>query len=211
MAKSAIGRSGQTAPGIPLSCDHHLVDEQNAVTFTPSSGKQAYRPAEVDAFVAYVQSARRARAPIDLDNVSFTTAKLSELGYAKEPVDQYVELVKVDAGVPLSRKAATRRRRHSRVGMFRVLDPPGVPWTVYRRWFPNWDLSFMGGADPGELGLLLFAVFWPPWVLAKFLGVRWVICVERNGIHVRDEKIRGWHESNRRLDELAAAVANGQL
>jgi len=37
------------------------------------------------------------------------------------------------------------------------------------------------GADPGDLGAYLLAVLWPPWFIAKCLGVRWIIAIERNG------------------------------
>jgi hypothetical protein len=95
--------------------------------------------------------------------------------------------------------------------MVKVRDPNGVPWTVYRRWFPHWDFSSFHGVDPGDLGAYLLAVLWLPWFIAKCLGVRWVISIERNGIEVCDARVRGWRTSQRRIQELAGAAAAGTL
>ena len=86
-----------------------------------------------------------------------------------------------------------------------------MPWTVYRRWLPNWNLSFLQGPDLSDVGGYLLAVLWPPWFIAKWLGVRWVIAIERDGKVVCDARVRGWRTSQRRIQELAGAAAAGTL
>jgi hypothetical protein len=108
-------------------------------------------------------------------------------------------------------KAGLRHRWRLARGMVKVTDPDGVLWKVYRRWFPNWDLSFLHGADPGDFGAYLLAVLWPPWFIAKCLGVRWIISIERNGNEMGDARVRGWRKSQRRIQEIAEAAAAGTL
>jgi hypothetical protein len=54
-------------------------------------------------------------------------------------------------------------------------------------------------------------VLWPPWFIAKWLGVPWVILIERNGSEIGDERVRGWRESQRRIQEIAESAAAGTL
>jgi hypothetical protein len=72
-------------------------------------------------------------------------------------------------------------------------------------------ISPFSAADPGDLGAYLLAALWPPWFIAKFLGVRWVILIERKGNEVGDERVRDWRKSQRRIREIAAAAAAGIL
>ncbi|HJT92501.1 MAG TPA: hypothetical protein VJ777_11220 [Mycobacterium sp.] len=89
-------------------------------------------------------------------------------------------------------------------------DPNGTVWTVSRRWwpFPGDALDLTFGWFELILGAL-FAVLWPFWLLAKFCGARWVITVERDGHQVGRELVRGWGESQRRINELALEVSSG--
>jgi len=87
--------------------------------------------------------------------------------------------------------------------MATVTDPDGVQWKVYRLWSPDWDYS--------DLQEAFFFIVWPLWFLAKCLGLRWIIQVERDGRWVGDAKVRGWRKSQRRIQELAESVAAGTL
>jgi hypothetical protein len=63
---------------------------------------------------------------------------------------------------------------------------------------------------PLELAIgLLFVGLWPFWLLAKVLGVRWVIVVERDGHEVGRELVRGGRRAKRRINEIAHEIANG--
>ncbi|MGW0158511.1 hypothetical protein ACWDUN_04235 [Mycobacterium sp. NPDC003323] len=91
-----------------------------------------------------------------------------------------------------------------------VTDPNGVQWSVYRRWWPFGNVVDL--AFDGLIGILLAAPFfllWPFWLLAKGLGVRWRIVVERDGTEVQTEFVRGWRRSGARIDELALQVSGG--
>lgn len=84
-------------------------------------------------------------------------------------------------------------------------------WQINRRWWP-----FPGDALDLTFGLLellvgvLFLVLWPFWLMGKFLGVRWVITIERDGQQVGRELVRGWNRSKGgRIAELAVQVAAG--
>ena len=52
----------------------------------------------------------------------------------------------------------------------------------------------------------LFLVLWPFWLLAKLLGVRWVVVIERDGHEVGRELVRGWNRSKRRVNEILHEV-----
>ena len=96
-----------------------------------------------------------------------------------------------------------------------LTDPSGVQWSVHRKMWPfpsvgtlldNFD--FFGWV----IGLaLLFPclLLWPFWLLAKFLGVRWVIVVERDHQETERELIRGWGRSEARMNELAVQFGQG--
>jgi hypothetical protein len=47
--------------------------------------------------------------------------------------------------------------------------------------------------------------------IAKWLGVRWIVSIERNGGEVGDERVRGWRKSQRRIREIAQSAAAGTL
>ncbi|OBK77835.1 hypothetical protein [Mycobacterium sp. 1274761.0] len=54
---------------------------------------------------------------------------------------------------------------------------------------------------------MIYVVLWPFWLLCKFLGVRWVAVIKRDGHDVGRELVRGWHRSKRRVDEIVQEVA----
>jgi len=96
-----------------------------------------------------------------------------------------------------------------------VTDPNGVQWSVYRRlWpFPGLDdlldnFDFFGWLV-GLALILPVLLLWPFWLLAKVLGVRWVVIVERDHVEVQRELVRGWRRSNGRVAELALQTAQG--
>jgi hypothetical protein len=94
-------------------------------------------------------------------------------------------------------------------------DPYNRTWTVRRHWwpFPNVfdlvDLAFFGWV--GIVIALPFLLLWPPWFLGKFLGARWLITVERSGVELDRELVRGLRRSSRRMNEIAWKIANGEL
>jgi hypothetical protein len=88
--------------------------------------------------------------------------------------------------------------------MAEVTDPDGVEWSVDRRSFFAPDVV----SPDGELTLLLVAI-WPLWFIAHWLGVRWVIVIERAGSQVSEERVRGWGKSHRRIQEIAESVTAG--
>jgi hypothetical protein len=128
-----------------------------------------------------------------------------------DPEKRIAELERQQPGAVGVPEAGLGHRWRLARGMVKVTDPGGVPWKVYRRWFPNWELSWLQGTDLGDLGAYLLAVLWPPWFIGKCLGVRWVILIERNGNEVADERVRGWRKSQRRIKELARAAAAGTV
>ncbi|KMO84986.1 hypothetical protein BST22_04375 [Mycolicibacterium chubuense] len=96
-----------------------------------------------------------------------------------------------------------------------VTDPQGVQWSVHRRLWPFPDLEdlldnfdFFGWVI-GLVLVLPLLVLWPVWFLAKLLGVRWVLVVERDHVEVERELVRGWRRSGVRSTELAAQLAQG--
>ncbi|MDG5486249.1 hypothetical protein [Mycolicibacterium gadium] len=125
-----------------------------------------------------------------------------------DPEQRIAELERQHAeAVSVSRAGLGDRWRLAR-GMVRGTDRRGVHWRVYRRWFPNWNLSFLH-YDLGEFGAVLLAVLWPPWFIGKCFGARWIISIERNGSEVGVVRVRGWRKSQQRIHELAEAVATG--
>jgi hypothetical protein len=90
-----------------------------------------------------------------------------------------------------------------------VLDPHGRAWSVHRDWWPfPGDLLDFTGLIELAIGAL-FVVFWPFWLMAKLLGVRWVIVVERDGHEVGRELVRGGGKANARVNQIAFEIANG--
>lgn len=90
-----------------------------------------------------------------------------------------------------------------------LTDSNGTVWSVYRDWWP-FPGDVTDFTDVFELVIgAIFLVLWPFWLLAKFLGVRWAVVIERDGHEVGRELIRGWSKSKRRVNELAAEVASG--
>jgi hypothetical protein len=95
--------------------------------------------------------------------------------------------------------------------MAEVIDPSGMRWSAKRRrWY---DLTgYPGGAD--DFGLILFVLlggWWPFWLIAHWLGLRWRIVVERDGEEVGEEWVRGWRKSGRRIQELIESATTGEL
>jgi hypothetical protein len=112
---------------------------------------------------------------------------------------------------------ATARRTAPAIGdgmaKVTVTDPNGAQWTVRRWWW---------SAVPSETGLaaldaiifvivLPFMIAWPFWLLSKWLGARWSIVIERDGVKLGEEKVRGWGRSGSRIDEIAQSAAAGTL
>jgi len=98
-----------------------------------------------------------------------------------------------------------------------VTDPNGVQWSVHRRWRPH-SLNAVNPTDTGDaliseltFNLVLIAVTWPFWFIAKWLGVRWKIVIERDGTVVGETLVRGWRKSQRRIQELTQSAAAGTL
>jgi hypothetical protein len=96
-----------------------------------------------------------------------------------------------------------------------VTDPQGVQWSVHRRLWPFPDLEdlldnfdFFGWVV-GLVLILPVLLLWPFWFVAKFLGVRWVLVVERDHVEVQRELVRGWRRSGARSGELATQIAQG--
>lgn len=96
-----------------------------------------------------------------------------------------------------------------------VTDPSGVQWSVHRMWWPFPSIgSLLDNFDffGWVLGLALlvpFLLLWPFWLLGKFLGVRWVIVVERDHRETGRELVRGWRRSDGRTAELALQISQG--
>ena len=97
--------------------------------------------------------------------------------------------------------------------MAKVVDPSGVQWWVRRKWYsPN-----VGDTGFEFLDMLIFIVMlpflvaWPFWLVAKWLGVPWLIVIERDGKEVGREHVRGWRRSRARVEELTAGASNGML
>ena len=101
--------------------------------------------------------------------------------------------------------------------MAKVNDPGGVRWSVRRR--RGWEVQVANAADgsAGFLGLLLlpfvlvaiFVATWPFWFISHWLGVPWVIVIDRDGKQVGHEDVRGWNRSGQRIQEIAQSVAAG--
>jgi hypothetical protein len=94
----------------------------------------------------------------------------------------------------------------------KVTDPDGVQWSVDRSWIfvPRSGTSSYDAATGLVLPLLLLA-FWPFWFPAHWLGLAWVIEIERGKKGVGREKVRGWGKSQRRIQEIAESAATGTL
>lgn len=96
-----------------------------------------------------------------------------------------------------------------------VRDPHGTQWTVRRRWWPFFGFfDVLDVANMGWFGLLLalpLFVLWPFWLLTKFLGARWRIEIQRGDDEKQRELVRGWGASKRRINDIAASIADGQV
>jgi hypothetical protein len=103
--------------------------------------------------------------------------------------------------------------------MTKVRDPDGMRWSVYRRWVGwYWEVSVGNDWNSGNLidydiliNWLQIVVVWPFWFIARLLGAPWRIVIERNGIKVGEERVRGWRKSQRRIQEIAESGAAGTL
>ena len=90
-----------------------------------------------------------------------------------------------------------------------IVDAHGRAWSVHRDWWPfPGDLLDLTDLFAIAIGAL-FLVLWPFWLLAKFLGVRWVVVIERDGQEVGRELVRGWTRSKRRVNEILHEIAAG--
>ena len=108
------------------------------------------------------------------------------------------------------RQAGLLERWRLARGMVKVTDPDGVQWKVYRCLFPTRGIWFLDG-DLGEAAVIILPAVWLPWLIAKWLGVRWIISIERNERQVDEVSVRGWRRSQRRIHEIAEAAAAGTL
>lgn len=99
--------------------------------------------------------------------------------------------------------------------MAKVSDPGGVQWSVFRRWgFRYWHAADdIRSGDFGEIiiDLLQIVVISPFWFIAKWFGVPWTIVIERNGTEVGEERVRGWRNSRRRIQQIVESAAAGTL
>jgi hypothetical protein len=104
--------------------------------------------------------------------------------------------------------------------MAKATDPKGVQWSVHRKWMcPFWDATGGSGQSaPGVGVLVLWAiillqiiVIWPCWFIAHWLGVPWIIVIDRNGIQEFEARGHGWRESQRAIREIAESAAAGTL
>ena len=98
--------------------------------------------------------------------------------------------------------------------MVKVTDPGGVQWSVRRS--RGYEMPDLGGGDWGPDGLLVFLLvpffyvaIWPFWFISHWLGVRWVVVIERDGKQVGHENVRGRNRSGQRIQEIAQSVATG--
>jgi hypothetical protein len=99
------------------------------------------------------------------------------------------------------------RQQNNRMAVVR--DSGGTVWDISRRMWPfPGDLLDLTDIVAVVIGLL-FVVLWPFWLLAKFLGVRWAIVIQRDGHEVGRELVRGWSRSARRINVLALEVSAG--
>jgi hypothetical protein len=90
-----------------------------------------------------------------------------------------------------------------------VVDPHGAVWSVHRDWWP-FPGDLLDITDLFEIAIgLLFVALWPCWLLAKLLGVRWVVVIERDGHQVGRELVRGSGRAKRRVNEIALEIASG--
>jgi hypothetical protein len=81
---------------------------------------------------------------------------------------------------------------------------------VRRDWWPfPGDLLDITDLIAIAIGLL-FVALWPFWLLAKFLGVRWVVVVERDGHEVGRELVRGGRQAKARINDIALQIARGE-
>jgi hypothetical protein len=98
-----------------------------------------------------------------------------------------------------------------------VTDPNGVPWSVHRQWRARYS-NAVNPTDSGDaliseltFNLLQIVVTWPFWFIAKWLGARWKILIERDGTVVGETLVRGWRKSQRCIQELTQSAAAGTL
>lgn len=97
--------------------------------------------------------------------------------------------------------------------MTKVTDPDGATWRVRRWWWKTvpWETGFSTLDALIFLVVLPFMLMWPVWLASKWLGASWTVLVECEGEKVARERVRGWGESARRIDELARAAQDGAL
>ncbi|NVN50050.1 hypothetical protein [Mycolicibacterium hippocampi] len=97
--------------------------------------------------------------------------------------------------------------------MAKVKDLDGTTWIVRRWWWRAipWETGFATLDMVILLVMLPFMALWPFWLVAKWLGMPWTIVIERDGVEVDRERVRGWRRSGERIRELAdSAQARGQ-
>jgi hypothetical protein len=95
--------------------------------------------------------------------------------------------------------------------MAKVADPNGVQWSVDRASMRHFWWEGGTTVDSELFDLVVRGVIWPFWFIAHWLGLRWVIVIERDGTQVGEERVRGWDKSKRRIQEIAESVAAGTL
>jgi hypothetical protein len=94
-------------------------------------------------------------------------------------------------------------------GMAKVTDPNGVRWSVDRASMRHFWWEGGRTVDSETFDLVVRAVIWPFWFIGHWLGVRWVIVIERDGIQVGEERVSGLDKSQRRIQEIVESVGAG--
>jgi hypothetical protein len=103
------------------------------------------------------------------------------------------------------------------VAMAKVTDQDGVQWTVHRRcvgWYRevsvdnDWNAGNLVDYDV-LIEWLQIMVVWPFWFIARWPGAPWIIVIDYEGRTVGQERVRGWAESRRRIQEIAQSAAGG--
>jgi DivIVA domain-containing protein len=206
-------------------------DVHNVAFSKPPIGQRGYNQDEVDAFLNRVEATLRdptaGVTPADVRNVAFSKPPFGLRGYNADEVRAFLDVVEMeltrraaddggprDVGKPSVLPQPTRRRRGKTV---EVTGPDSVRWSVYRRWgVKHWDATTYSQSVGDELimgtiNLLQVIVMWPPWFIAKWLGVRWKIVIERDGIEAGEALVRGWRKSQRCIQEIAEMAAAGTL
>jgi hypothetical protein len=98
--------------------------------------------------------------------------------------------------------------------MAKLTDPGGVQWSVRRS--RGYEMPGLDGGNLGPDALWVFLLvpffylaIWPFWFTSHWLGLRWVIVIQRDGKQVGRENVRGWNRAGQRIQEIAQSVTAG--